>query len=132
MPGPISVLAGTTKGLFLLDSNDDRSTWSVRGPLCDGWPINHAIGDPATGTIWAAGGDAFQGAGVWASTDRGATWKLALFANGEFDEMLKADPDIAAYTGKTPAPPAPFTGEVSSARVTCSRARSTDTLSASA
>jgi hypothetical protein len=112
MPGPITILAGTTKGLFLLDSSDDRTAWSVRGPLCDGWPINHAIGDPATGAIWAAGGDAFQGAGVWTSTDGGGTWELTLFANGEFDEMLKADPDIAAYTGKAPAPPAPFTGDV--------------------
>jgi photosystem II stability/assembly factor-like uncharacterized protein len=112
MSGPITVLAGTTKGLFLLDSDGDRTAWSVRGPLCDGWPINHAIGDPETGAMWAAGGDAFQGAGVWTSTDGGATWELALFANGEFDEMLKADPDIAAYTGRAPAPPAPFTGDV--------------------
>ncbi len=111
MTGGICVLAGTTKGLFLLDSADRRE-WTVRGPLCDGWPINHAIGDPASGTIWAAGGDGFQGAGVWTSTDGGETWDLSLFANGEFDEMLRNDPGIAAYVGKEAAPPAPFTGDV--------------------
>lgn len=111
MPGQITVLAGTTKGLFLLQS-PDRKEWSVRGPLCDGWPINHAIGDPVTGRMWAAGGDQFQGAGVWTSTDGGESWELSLFANGEFDEMLKNDPEIAAYVGKEPAPPAPFTGDV--------------------
>ena len=111
MPGQITVLAGTTKGLFLLQSAD-RTEWTVRGPLCDGWPINHAIGDPDTGRMWAAGGDAFQGAGVWTSTDGGETWELSLFANGQFDEMLKNDPDIAAYVGKEAAPPAPFTGDV--------------------
>ena len=41
----LHVLVGTTKGVFILDA----ATWSVRGPFCDGWPINHVVGDPATG-----------------------------------------------------------------------------------
>jgi photosystem II stability/assembly factor-like uncharacterized protein len=114
MTGRTTVLAGTTKGLFLLDSDEGRGEWSVRGPFCDGWPINHAIADAATGTIWAGGGGEFPGAGVWRSGDSGETWELSLLANGEFDAMLRTDPEIAAYVGREAAPPAPFTGDVAS------------------
>ena len=61
-PG-LSVLVGTTKGLFLINGSAGRTDWTVRGPFCDGWPINHAIGDPETGTIWAGGGGEWNGAG---------------------------------------------------------------------
>ena len=72
----VTVLVGTTKGAFLVaGSNGDG--WSVRGPFCDGWPINHIIGDPATGTLWAAGGGDWHGAGVWRSPDGGENWDLA-------------------------------------------------------
>jgi len=57
MADAVTVLLGTTKGAFLLTSDARRAGWSVKGPLCDGWPINHVVGDPATGMIWAAGGD---------------------------------------------------------------------------
>ena len=56
MKPAVRLLVGTTKGVFLLDSGPGRREWSVRGPCCEGWPINHAIGDVATGTLWAAGG----------------------------------------------------------------------------
>lgn len=108
----ITVLAGTTKGVFLLESDAARRDWAVRGPFCDGWPINHAIGDPATGRLWACGGGEWPGAGVWRSTDGGASWTLSLLANGQFDEMLAADPEVRAYVGRDPSPPAPFTGEI--------------------
>ena len=48
-----TVLVGTTKGAFLLSGTPEGDGWSVAGPFCDGWPINHVIGDPETGTIWA-------------------------------------------------------------------------------
>jgi hypothetical protein len=44
----ITLLIGTTKGAFLLSGGNDRSGWAIRGPYCDGWPINHMIGDPET------------------------------------------------------------------------------------
>lgn len=109
----ITVLLGTTKGVFLLKSDAERQDWQVRGPFCDGWPINHVVGDPQTGTIWAAGGGEWPGAGVWCSEDGGETWALSKLANGKFDEWLAGDPDFAAHIGKQPAPPAPFTGQVS-------------------
>ena len=54
LPG-LTLLIGTTKGAFLISGGEDRSGWSVRGPFCDGWPVNHIVGDPETGTLWAGG-----------------------------------------------------------------------------
>ncbi len=45
MAGAVTVLVGTTKGAFLLRSDAGRAGWSLTGPHCDGWPINHVIGD---------------------------------------------------------------------------------------
>ncbi len=57
MAEQILVLVGTKKGVFILEGAPDRRSWSMRGPFCDGWPINHVIGDPGTGAIHAAGGN---------------------------------------------------------------------------
>ena len=112
MQGTVTLLVGTTKGAFLLDSDRTRSDWVVRGPFCDGWPINHVVGDPRSGTLWAAGGGEWPGAGVWRSDDHGATWTLSKLANGKFDAWLAAEPEMAAQFGQQPAPPAPFSGEI--------------------
>ena len=69
----VMVLLGTRKGLFVLESGPDRRDWALRGPYCETWPINHAIGDPATGTILAAGGNPWFGPAVWRSDDLCAT-----------------------------------------------------------
>ncbi len=106
MNGNIRLLVGTTKGLFILESAD-RETWTVSGPHCDGWPINHAVGDPATGRIWAGGGGDWHGAGVWRSDDGGATWTLVKLTSGQIDDWAAGDPDFAAMIGWTPADP-PF------------------------
>ncbi|MBV0911403.1 WD40/YVTN/BNR-like repeat-containing protein [Anianabacter salinae] len=108
----ITVLVGTTKGAFLLHGDQDRGNFTVSGPHCDGWPINHVIGDPDTGTIWAAGGGEWHGAGVWRSADNGETWTLSQLANGQSDAFAAANPELAAQLGFTPAPPAPHTGEI--------------------
>lgn len=108
----VSVLVGTTKGAFILESDEARQNWSVSGPHCDGWPINHVMADASTGTLWAAGGNGWNGAGVWKSTDQGTTWALSKFANGDMDEWLKKDPEMAAAFGNPEITDAPFTGEV--------------------
>ena len=78
----VQVLVGTTKGAFVLDGNAARDSWSVRGPYCDGWPINHVVGDPATGAMYAGGGGEWTGAGVWRSTDNGHTWDVTKLTTG--------------------------------------------------
>ncbi len=69
-----ALLVGTRKGLFVLDGDAARDAWTVRGPLCDGWPMHDAIFDPATGAIFAAGGSNWYGPAIWRSDDLGATW----------------------------------------------------------
>lgn len=111
MADAFTVLLGTTKGAFLLTSDAGRAGWSVKGPDCDGWPINHVVGDPATGIIWAAGGGEWHGSGVWRSADRGETWQLAKLSNGQLDDWAANDPDMAKMMNWTPSD-APFTGEI--------------------
>ena len=105
------LLVGTTKGVFILAS-DNRTDWSVSGPHCSGWGINHVVGDPQSGQIWAGGGGDFLGAGVWRSDDFGETWRLTRLTSGRVDEWSADDPDIAAEFGLT-GDPLPFGDEFS-------------------
>ena len=68
------VLLGTKKGAFILESDPARKDFTLRGPFCQTWPVNHVIGDPETGTIYAGGGDAWFGPAVWKSADGGESW----------------------------------------------------------
>jgi hypothetical protein len=85
-----ALLVGTRKGLFVLES-EDRRDWNVRGPFCEGWPIYHAVHDPASDSIYAAAASEWHGAGVWRSGDRGETWELSSegLTYGEGDGGLK-------------------------------------------
>jgi photosystem II stability/assembly factor-like uncharacterized protein len=74
MPQKLLVLLGTKKGAFILESDANRRDWSLRGPYCDTWPVNHVVADPATGTIYAGGGNEWFGPAVWKSTDHGHSW----------------------------------------------------------
>jgi photosystem II stability/assembly factor-like uncharacterized protein len=67
------LLIGTRKGCFILES-DDRQKWSTRGPLCESWPVYHAIHDPGSGAIYAAAASEWHGSAVWRSDDLGETW----------------------------------------------------------
>jgi photosystem II stability/assembly factor-like uncharacterized protein len=107
MSGTTHLLVGTTKGAFILTATEDRTEWEVSGPHCDGWPINHMTGDPVSGTIWAGGGGDWTGAGVWRSSDSGATWSLAKLSSGQMDAWAANDPDFAAMIGWQDSP-APF------------------------
>ena len=100
----VTILVGTTKGAFLVAGGSDRQNWTVRGPFCDGWPINHIIGDSATGVLWAGGGGDWQGAGVWRSEDDGATWQLAKLTKGQLDDWAAKDPQFAAMMNWTYQP----------------------------
>ena len=104
----VTLLVGTTKGAFLVD----EATGEVRGPFCDLWPINHVVGDPETGVIWAAGGNDWFGAGVWRTADGGTTWDKTIFAKGQVEDMIAGEPEMAEIFGWEASGPGLFDGEV--------------------
>ena len=104
------LLAGTTKGVFVLEGDAGRQSWSLRGPFCEAWPINHVIADPATGTLYAGGGGTWFGPAVWKSSDFGASWTHSSegLSYPEGEEPVKAVWSLAAadgclYAGVEPA-----------------------------
>src|SRR6187200_3004175 len=68
------LLIGTRKGLFMLESDADRKSWSMRGAYCEGWPVYHAVFDRDSGAIYAAAASEWHGSSVWRSADLGETW----------------------------------------------------------
>lgn len=96
------LLVGTKKGAFVVDGTEDRRDWGVRGPFCDTWPINHVVGDPASGLIFAGGGDTWFGPAVWKSADLGETWTHSSnglkFAEGQ--EPVSAVWSLACADGR--------------------------------
>jgi photosystem II stability/assembly factor-like uncharacterized protein len=70
----VLVLVGTKKGAFILESDERREDWRLRGPFCENWPIYHMTYDAATNAIYAGGGNSWFGPAVWRSTDLGETW----------------------------------------------------------
>ena len=74
MASRVRLLVGTKKGAFILESDAGRADWSMRGPLCEGWPIHDLIVEPGSGAILAAGGSPWYGPAVWRSEDGGESW----------------------------------------------------------
>ncbi|MDO8485865.1 MAG: hypothetical protein Q7S35_13065 [Candidatus Limnocylindrales bacterium] len=70
----VLLLVGTKKGAFILESDGNRRHWSLRGPMCEGWPIHDLILDTGSRAILAAGGSPWYGEAVWRSNDLGETW----------------------------------------------------------
>jgi photosystem II stability/assembly factor-like uncharacterized protein len=68
------LLVGTRKGLFLLEGDDGRRSWTVRGPYCESWPVYHSVQDADSGAIFAAAASEWHGQAIWRSTDLGETW----------------------------------------------------------
>jgi photosystem II stability/assembly factor-like uncharacterized protein len=71
----VTLLVGTRKGLFLMDSDRERRSWRIRGPLCESWPIFHAVADVDSGMLYAAAASEWHGTVVWRSDDLGETWE---------------------------------------------------------
>jgi len=70
----VSILLGTRKGAFILESDASRKAWQVRGPYCETWPIHHLAWDASQEALLAGGGSPWYGASVWRSTDNAETW----------------------------------------------------------
>jgi photosystem II stability/assembly factor-like uncharacterized protein len=105
------LLVGTAKGAFILEADAERADWSMRGPLCEGWPIHDLIVEPVGGALLAAGGSPWFGPAVWRSEDRGASWthSSAGLTYGDAGEPIKTvwslatTPDGALLAGVEPA-----------------------------
>ena len=110
MGSKVHILVGTKKGAFIIDGDTERRGWTLRGPFCDAWPVNHVIADAATATIYAGGGNEWFGPAVWKSEDLGKTWShsSAGLAYAEGETPIKAVWSIAPngkglYAGVEPA-----------------------------
>ena len=99
------LLIGTRKGCFLLESDADRRDWTLRGPFCEGWPVYHAIHDPATGSIYAAAASEWHGSAIWRTTDLGENWELSsegLAYDADSDRKLSKVSTLAVNNGRLP------------------------------
>lgn len=102
MAQKVVVLIGTKKGAFILEGGADRRSWSLRGPFCETWPMNHVVGDRETGAIYAGGGNEWFGPAVWKSEDLGKSWShsSAGIAYAEGEEPVKAVWSLGARNGR--------------------------------
>ncbi|MBV9735708.1 MAG: exo-alpha-sialidase [Acidisphaera sp.] len=98
----VLLLLGTKKGAFILESDAARREWSLRGPFCEAWPMNHVIAEPASGTILAGGGNEWFGPAVWKSADFGASWthSSAGLAYAAGEEPVKSVWSLASRDGR--------------------------------
>jgi photosystem II stability/assembly factor-like uncharacterized protein len=74
MADRILLLVGTKKGAFIVEGDETRDRWDVRGPTCEGWPIQDISVDRPTGRLYAGGGSPWFGPTVFRSDDLGRTW----------------------------------------------------------
>jgi photosystem II stability/assembly factor-like uncharacterized protein len=70
----VTILVGTRKGLFHLQS-DDRQTWALDAPQLEGWDVFHAVVDARDGMLYVAGNTFPYGGTVQRSADMGETWE---------------------------------------------------------
>jgi photosystem II stability/assembly factor-like uncharacterized protein len=107
----VRLLVGTKKGAFILESDEARRDWSVRGPMCEGWPVHDIIVEPGSGALLVAAGNAWYGPAVWRSEDDGETWTHSSsgLTYGDGAEPMKAiwslatTPDGKLLAGVEPA-----------------------------
>jgi photosystem II stability/assembly factor-like uncharacterized protein len=97
----VHILVGTKKGAFIFDGNPERNDWTLRGPYCETWPLNHVVADQDTGVIYGGGGNEWFGPAVWKSEDLGKSWTHSSeglkYAEGE--TPIKAVWSLSARNG---------------------------------
>lgn len=70
----VLVLIGTRKGGFILQSDRERKTWKLNGPLFKGWNVMHMIFDPRNQRLHAAVVHDVFGPSTHYSDDLGENW----------------------------------------------------------
>ena len=99
----ILLLVGTKRGLFIFESNQQRTEWHTRGPYLSGREIYHALIDERDGSMWAATDHAVWGAHVHRSTDLAENWETLETAPHYLDDRgLKAIWYLAPGHSSTP------------------------------
>lgn len=106
-PSPLTLAIGTRDGLYLLEGDASRTTWTRRGPYLRGNDVSHAFLDSRDGaTIWAAANGNDERA-VYRSPDLGNTWN-AHAREIESSQLWHIEPipgtsSSAVYLGIAPA-----------------------------
>jgi photosystem II stability/assembly factor-like uncharacterized protein len=75
MASEATLLVGTRKGLFMIESSNNRATWSDPEMSHEGWYVLDAMRDVRTGRIWACCHNDFFGPKLSYSDDGGKTWQ---------------------------------------------------------
>lgn len=102
----VMLMVGTRKGAFLVESDESRTSWEMRGPFCETWPIQQMSYDPARKTIYAAAGSPWFGPSVWQTSDMGKSWSQSS-AGIEYPE---GEPAVELVWNVTPANGALYAG----------------------
>ena len=86
--GDVVLLVGTTKGAFLLRSNQERRDWTVGGPYFPGRPVYALIHDQRNGRnrVWAAVNSTHWGSYLSSSENLGRDWTEPEAYNIKFPE----------------------------------------------
>ena len=71
----------------MLESDETRRDWSSRGPLCEGWPVYHAVYDELGRRGLRRRRERVAWLGVWRSGDLGETWTHS--SDGLADDQAK-------------------------------------------
>lgn len=75
MAAQISLLVGTTKGLFTFESDAERRDWACAGPHLGGWEVYSVLGDSRHGDrIFAGTSHTAYGPSIRLSEDAGESW----------------------------------------------------------
>jgi len=102
----VLLMVGTKKGAFLLESDETRRDWSIRGPFCEGFEIRDVTYDPSDGAIYAAATSSWFGHAVFRSPDLGETWTHSSEGLAYGDDR----PKLTRVWNVTPAHGAVFAG----------------------
>lgn len=74
--GSVALLIATKKGAFILNSDNKRRDWKIKGPFFLGNIVHHLMLDPRNGrTMLMAAKTGHLGPTIFRSTDFGKTWK---------------------------------------------------------
>ena len=98
----VIVLVGTTKGIFLFESDKERRDWRLTGPHLGGWEVYSVLGDSRHGDrIFAGTHHRSGGATIQVSEDFGQSWR-PVERGPEFPPLIDFDFNTFGWVNKRP------------------------------